>query len=319
MCPDAFRLLRAATRPLGHGPWDLAGARNLAFLLAYCESDDDDLVVFLDDDILLTSAEYRGRFVEVDGASLLRELLASTPPGSLTASGAAYLGQFDGSILDHLRAALENPADLSAFPATLPARLIFEAAPPATEGPGISGALLATTPAALRSHFLPACYNEDWIWLSLLGKPGAEIRKAESRALHAAPAFRNVSRALFSYQSIGEVVYLAVESGRTALSTAHFLAAKESLLRDMCVLLEPCTRLGAVAVAQFLQQELVHVKAMDPAALHAWFRRYLENIPVWQNLLETARERLCAPLCSLTFVQSRDRKGAVRPASTSSP
>ena len=40
---------------------------------------------------------------EVDGASLLRELLSSTPAGQLAASGTGYFGRFDGSVLDHLR------------------------------------------------------------------------------------------------------------------------------------------------------------------------------------------------------------------------
>ena len=201
-------LLKSATRKLGHGPWDLAGVRNFAFLLAYCYSNEDDLVVFLDDDILLTSAVYRGRFVEVDGAPLIRELMSSTSRGDLVASGAAYFGQVDGSVMDHLRLVSEDALrllsrdsdgcdardeaallldQLRLFPSTLPVQLAFAGARDSIEGPGVSGALLATTPASLHSHFLPLCYNEDWIWLALLGRPDAAINKASHRVLHASP------------------------------------------------------------------------------------------------------------------------------------
>lgn len=344
---DQLRLLKSVTRKLGEGPWDLAGVRNLAFLLAYCYSNEDDLVVFLDDDILLTSAVYRGRFVEVDGASLIRELLSSTPRRDLVASGVAYFGQFDGSILDHLRLVSEDtlrllsrdtrgrdPRDqagallgeLSLFPSTLPVQLAFAGARDSTEGPGISGALFATTPASLYSHFFPFCYNEDWIWLALLGRPGAAIRRVSCRALHAALPQREIGSAVLDYQNIGEVVYRAVRSamndaplGCTALeqcgetvSADHFLSAKESLMREMHSLLDVRVRIdrsnsgwldeGALRVSarsalasieRYIEDALVRVEAVNHAALHLWFRHYLADIPGWRNLLDRARARLC--------------------------
>jgi len=74
---------------------------------------------------------------------------------------------------------------LRLFPSTLPVQLAFAGARDSIEGPGVSGALLATTPASMYSHFLPLCYNEDWIWLALLGRPDAAINKASHRVLHA--------------------------------------------------------------------------------------------------------------------------------------
>lgn len=343
---EPVRLLESVTRKLGEGPWDLAGVRNLAFLLAYCYSDEDDLVVFLDDDILLTGCVYRGRFVEVDGASLIRELLSRTPGRELVASGVAYLGQFDGSILDHLRLVSEDtlrslsrePGDcdardqagplleeLSLFPSTLPAKLAFADARNSTEGPGISGALLATTPASLRSHFLPACYNEDWIWLALLGLAGAAVCRVSGSALHAAPPQREIGRAVLDYQNRGEVVYRAVRCamndappGRPALeqcgaavSADHFLSAKESLTREMHSLLDVRARIerslsswrdadalgvsarrALASIERCIEEALVRVEALDHAALHQWFRRYLADIPAWRDLLDRARARL---------------------------
>ena len=209
LAPESLRLLGSATRGLGEGPWDLAGVRNLAFLLAYSYSADDDLVLLLDDDILLTSAVHRGTFVEVDGASLLLELLSSIRRSGLVASGVAYAGQLDGSILDHLRLVSEDTLsrlsgnaddprglafleELSLFPSTLPVQPAFSDPGDSDGGPGISGALLATTPASLRSHFLPSCYNEDWIWLALLGQPGAAISRLRRKALHASPPQREI-------------------------------------------------------------------------------------------------------------------------------
>ena len=345
--PDPLRLLTSVTRKLGEGPWDLAGVRNLAFLLGYCYSNEDDLVVFLDDDILLTSAVYRGRFVEVDGASIIRELLSSTPRRDLIASGVAYSGQVDGSILDHLRLVsgdtlgllLRGPRDcdprdqaatlleeLSMFPSTLPVQLAFAGARDSTEGPGISGALLATTSASLRSHFLPFCYNEDWIWLALLGRAGDAIRRVRYRALHAAPPQLEIGSAVLDYQNIGEMVYRAVRStmndavlGCNALeqcgetvSADHFLSAKESLMREMHSLLdvrvsidsslsrrpnEGALRVSArsalASIERYIEDALVRVEAVNHAALHLWFRHYLADIPRWRDLLDRARARVC--------------------------
>jgi hypothetical protein len=340
-------LLKSATRKLGHGAWDLAGVRNFAFLLAYCYSNEDDLVVFLDDDILLTSAVYRGRFVEVDGAPLIRELMSSTPRGDLVASGAAYFGQVDGSVMDHLRLVSEDTLrlllrdphgcdareeaallldQLRLFPSTLPVQLAFAGARDSIEGPGVSGALLATTPASLHSHFLPLCYNEDWIWLALLGRPGAAINKASHRALHASPPQQEIVSGVLDYQNIGEIVYRAVRTaiddappGCTALeqceetiSADHFLSAKESLMREMRSLLDVRARIersssgwpnegdlrlsarsALVGIERFIDDALVRTEAADHAALHLWFRHYLADIPAWWNLLDGARTRLC--------------------------
>jgi hypothetical protein len=344
--PGALTFLRSATRKLGHGPWDLAGVRNFAFLLAYCYSNEDDLVVFLDDDILLSSAVYRGRLVEVDGASLIRELMASTPRGELVASGTAYFGQVDGSVLDHLRLVSEDMLRLLAldpdggapraqaavlldelrlFPATLPTRLEFAGTRDSLEGPGISGALLATTPASLHSHFLPRCYNEDWIWLALLGRPGAAINKSSYRALHASPPQLEIRSAVLDYQNIGEIVYRAVRRaindaplGCTALaqceeniSANDFLSAKESLMREMHSLLGARARIerslagwpdegdmrvsarnALAGIDRYIEDALMRAKAVNHAALYRWFRRYLTDIPAWRNLLDGARAML---------------------------
>lgn len=341
---EPSRILRSATRKLGEGPWDLAGVRNLAFLLAYCYSDEDDTVVFLDDDILLTDEVYRGRLVEVDGASLLRELLASTYPRRLVASGAAYSGQFDGSILDHLRMVSEETLtrlsrdpnggdprakdlleELSLFPSTLPVQRACAGSGDSIEGPGISGALLATTPAALHSHFLPSCYNEDWIWLALLGRAGTEIRRVSCRALHASPPQQEIGWAILDYQNAGEVVYRAVRStldggqfGYSALerceetiSTEHFLSAKQNLMGEMRALLDlracldrslsrwpdggalrASARSALAGIEQSVGNALGRFDGLDPAALHLWFRRYLADVPAWRDLLVKAREKL---------------------------
>jgi hypothetical protein len=340
-------LLKSATRKLGHGAWDLAGVRNFAFLLAYCYSNEDDLVVFLDDDILLTSAVYRGRFVEVDGAPLIRELMSSTPRGDLVASGTAYFGQVDGSVMDHLRLVSEDALrllsrdsdgcdardeaallldQLRLFPSTLPVQLAFAGARDSIEGPGVSGALLATTPASMYSHFLPLCYNEDWIWLALLGRPDAAINKASHRVLHASPPQQEIVSGVLDYQNIGEIVYRAVRTaiddappGRTALeqceetiSADHFLSAKESLMREMRSLLDVRARIERSAsewpnegdlrlsarsalagIERYIEDAIVRTEAADHAALHLWFRHYLADIPAWRNLLDWARTRLC--------------------------
>ena len=41
---------------------------------------------------------------------------------------------------------------------------------------------------------------------------------------------------------------------------------------------------------------LVRVEALNHTALYLWFRQYLADIPVWRNLLDMARARLCEDL-----------------------
>jgi hypothetical protein len=152
------------------------------------------------------------------------------------------------------------------------------------------------------SHFLPLCYNEDWIWLALLGRPDAAINKASHRVLHASPPQQEIVSGVLDYQNIGEIVYRAVRTaiddappGRTALeqceetiSADHFLSAKESLMREMRSLLDVRAR-----IESYIEDAIVRTEAADHAALHLWFRHYLADIPAWRNLLDWARTRLC--------------------------
>jgi hypothetical protein len=300
---------RSASRALGQGSWDLAGVRNFAFLLTYCYSGDDDVIVFLDDDILLSSRVYEGRFMPVDGVSLIRELVSNTPARQQVASGASYLGRFDGSILDHLRLALDDARDLSLFPSALPVQLTLPGARIVNDGPGISGALLATTPASLASHFLPACYDEDWIWLALLGQSGAAVRTVASQALHAAPPQPPVENGFVTYQNTGEVIYRAVRdamkdapSGGRALSwcenrisPGHFLEARRSVIGDIRSLREDAA--ATARIRSCLKSALEDVEALSHTALYQSFRRYLELIPSWRSLLPEARELIgCNPV-----------------------
>jgi hypothetical protein len=345
---ESSRFLKSVCRTLGHGPWDLAGVRNLAFLLAYCSSDDSEAVMFLDDDILLTSSVYESHPITIDGASLVRQLLSNTPAGELVASGASYFGRYDGSILDHLRLVIDQTRSaipetgqpgsrilerlriLGSFPSTLPVELALPGATTPEQGPGISGGLLATTPAALRSHFLPSCYNEDWIWLSLLGRPGGAIRKVQCAALHAAPLQAPVMNGFVSYQNTGEAVYRAVREVMNSappesnaleycderISIRHFVQARDSVIAevksllgaaegldaslDRCDLLAADSDLAAsVRCALAMMQScawsaLASAEALNPAALHDWFREYLGQIRCWRSLLPQAREILCS-------------------------
>lgn len=346
--PESLRLLKCTCRMLGRGPWDLAGVRNFAFLLAYCYSNENDIIIFLDDDILLTSSAYGGHFIEIEGVSLIRQLLSSIRTGQLIASGTTYFGRLDGSILDHLRLyftdltngmlsdlrdpearaqMIERLQQISLFPSTLPARIVLPGGRAALKsGPGISGALLVTTPAALLSHPLPRCYNEDWIWLSLLGQPGASIRRVRLKALHAAPPQAPIKSDFVAYQNTGEVVYRAVRavmkdaaSCRNALercwdtiSVDHLLRAKQGLAREIRSLLQAGMKLdkwldgtGLLSGEAHLRASvrsairgvrrcgkdaLESVEATDYAALYRWFQGYLRGIPKWRRLLRESRE-----------------------------
>ncbi|GCE29264.1 hypothetical protein KDA_47480 [Dictyobacter alpinus] len=183
LAPHHEEALHAFCKTLGQGEWDLAGVRNFAFLYAYACSDEDDLLVFVDDDILFQSSMYHTHAISINGSEVLRTLEASTPPKAVKASGVYYLGRADIAVCEHIQLTMEDMRiaieqkdadqkqlaalhvlleDIMLFPQTLPTRLNLPGMQLIERGPGISGAALATTPASLRSHGLMRTYNEDW-------------------------------------------------------------------------------------------------------------------------------------------------------------
>lgn len=348
--PRSLKLLNSSCKKLGTGSWDLAGVRNFAFLFANCISNDDDLLIFLDDDILFQSTTYHGHFISIDGAAVLRQFSDHTPQNGVAASGVGYLGRSDISIKEHVRLLLEDLhtlfnleskvrqqkdtlkkllREISLFPTTLPIRLNHSCTEQVEYGPGISGAALATTSASLKSHGLLRCYNEDWIWLSLLGESNDTVRRIEPKLIHAAPPQLPITIDFLIYQNIGEIIYYALEYVmkdipsqqdriswcKDKLSLEHFVAAKQDASSEICVILKNINNTktlfqrlnweiaGGSDAFRSAEQSLYKMKyyfdyvlnfigTLDPAYLYKSFSLYLTRIPVWQNLLKCAKFKL---------------------------
>ena len=158
----------------------------------------------------------------------------------------------------------EHLRQLSRFPSVLPIQLALPDVRLPQDGPGISGALLATTPASLRSHFLPGCYDEDWIWLALLGRPGTAIRRAGAEAVHAALPQEGITADLVTYQCAGEILYRAIreisdtwdggcslpEHCAASMSVAHFRRAMRSMAGEIGSAIQQVTRTREIALSR---------------------------------------------------------------------
>ncbi len=343
LTPQRFQQLLSFCKQPGYSSWDLAGVRNLAFVCALSCAQEDDFLLFLDDDMLFESAPYHGHFIVIDGVSVLRQLAQQTLPGMVVASGAGYYGRHDTSLRQHVHLVLEEVGqllsihgmgtkmspllqhrlhELSHFPHAIPLRLNLPGSALAEGGPGISGAVLATTVASLRSHCLPRWYNEDWIWLSLLSAGPGTLRKIEAHIIHAAPPQPPVTLEFFQYQMYGDIMYLALENFlkniphqahhityyQHHLSSSHFVAAQQESLQilwndwkqvqeiqrflfplqqdkssDSIDLLPLFQSLHHVA--QYLHETIRFVEAQTPALLWNDFQRYLDAIAIWREAL----------------------------------
>jgi hypothetical protein len=331
----------ASCKQLGSDAWDLAGVRNLAFLCALSCSQEEDLLLFLDDDILFESAWYAGHWIAVDGVAVLRQLIDQTIPQVITASGVGYYGRHDTSLRQHLalivkelrqalcgeeRLPLEHSSferllhDLSHFPHTMPIRLNLRDNHLAEGGPGLSGAVLATTPVTLRSHGLPRWYNEDWTWLSLL--ESASLQKIEAAVLHAAPPQTLVTHEFFRYQVRGDIIYAALaavlaslpshlprlSACQQQLSPQHFTLARQELVQALRldqkhltnVIHRLCSRgtafrtqpialptvlAGLHAITRYLEDADAFARSLD--SWHLWdeVQRYFASMALWRSAL----------------------------------
>lgn len=334
---DLDRVKHSFIRTLGSGPWDLAGVRNLAFLLGYSVSACDDLMILLDDDIVFSPTTYRGTRYNIDGGGALCELVAHTPRGGQVAAGVHYVGEMDTSLLDHLSICMralppsEHSADslstvrLHLFPRLgmrWPKHINQNDRTALHEGPSISGAVLSTTPAAVASHPLPRCYNEDWIWLRLLGSHDQSCLPISRPLLHAGPIRTRVSLDLLAYQQRGEILYAVFnqlllrwqENGHgkpsdpiqwctTHLAPEQFARAQHEAIADIRRMQKSLRTLTACpsphAATNWLTPTTValsrleaYVTAIRLDTLYAFTMRYLASVRSWRRLMRYSRLRL---------------------------
>ncbi|QBD75004.1 hypothetical protein EPA93_02940 [Ktedonosporobacter rubrisoli] len=351
--PHAATFLATNCKQLGKGSWDAAGLRNVTLLYACLCSSEEDLLIFLDDDISLQTLTYQGHLLSVDGAQALQEMNARVAARAAVAVGAGYIGRFDGAVYDHLGDLLAQIEEqlsyeegitragktleaLMGFPDVLPIRISLSAAMQDEEDaygagiirPEISGAALATTRAAICSHHFPRCYNEDWIWLALLGEQDDALQKIATDVIHAPPSQFSIRPEFFLYQNGGDVLYAAVRRAleyrpdsynRIAWCQEHFsvqhvqqaledrIAWMEKLLHKVSILerflqddhrkilWQPEEAGALVHTAQALRGYIEYaVDFMSETPVAYWFdmlSNYFADIALWRKIMQIASSR----------------------------
>lgn len=306
-----------STKDLGEERWDLAGVRNLAFATLYAESKDQDLIIFLDDDIRLSRPGSRA----TNSSQLIESLNSSIERNTASVCGVSYLGRGDHSIVGHLseiahylsglaelnreQTSLNIELFLGEFPGNFHPIERTSGLPHLGEGPGgISGAVFATTRRTLGLCSMPKFYNEDWIWLLHIKHLGAEIKHIEVPAFHLPKAPLHFLIDLVLLQEKGEIVYYALRSLKNlvsvrredlkiALEKGHrheLLKLQEclSIYRKLIAKHEQCTGENS-KILQSVMRGLDDIyrlaKAIDRKALEADFYNYFISQQPWKKLL----------------------------------
>lgn len=316
--PVSSSFIYSICKILGTGPWDLAGVRNFAFMYAYVVSDPNDLLIFVDDDMSFTDVTYQGYFMPVNGAEVLSQLYKTIVEGNALAAGVGYRGRRDMSIIEHLTNICEvavaklNNAELfeaqsyiehlGMFPTSLPIQLSL----PGDNldiglGPaGISGAVLAVKPASLLSHYLMRRYNEDWIWLLLLGHSDTEIKRVKETVVHAAPAQNSTTLDFMVYQETGEIIFNVVnnivchvptghdrlEWCKNQLSIEHILKAKEKQIQDIDICLHGLKRIADSFYTSLTENNSIYTSIYNALNLVKQLKQTISNLSHQQMLDE---------------------------------
>ena len=347
-CAEHFATYHSTyTRKLGKGSWDLAGVRNLAFLLAYSLCSPDDIAVFVDDDIVFESVTLLGHSIEVDGVKILKELCAALARPEALVAGTGLWGRLDTSVAEHIRLTFDRLGNIhylgeslrleweemltliAGFPNSIPFTLNLPTIEIRTDGPGISGGAMAVKPAALRSLGLPRTYNEDWIWLSLLGGDSSPIHRIAYCVAHVSPKDIMVDEDFVVYQSKGEIMYTAIRQVlkeamgvhsriawvREHLKPNHFDSAKDIVEEDLketltsveqgsrvlCEMSQKSNSIAHLSKEAFAGARKIHMTLSSAAAkvrclssrrLCNEIIHYLNTVPTWEALLAFGKKNI---------------------------
>lgn len=205
-----------------NGAWEPGSIRNI--VRAHARRDKPDICFWIDDDIVFGSHDAEGALVVGEGAILL-QAMADQLDGVVLAVGCKYVGRYDLSLAEHaaqvLRGAHQEISSdpcivgdclriLETVPNSLPVVLKQDEADHAEayHGPaGVSSGCLALKWESRDYPPIPHWYNEDWIWLSLLGPSERRVRRVDRSIVHAPPATPGLDVKSLVHQQVGEAVY----------------------------------------------------------------------------------------------------------------
>lgn len=237
---DGEGLFEHLLREPGRGGWDAAGMRNLAALVVIAAGSEADSVAWMDNDIVLTAGSGRGsrgqrmRPAAVGEIDVFGSALRRLRGCELMAVGVRYAGVADLSIREHVEVAIETllreggRSELALgtecgveWPeGKMPAVMDYTghaAIRGADGGPaGISAGFMIVRMAALLRAPFPRCYNEDWLWLFMLGDPDKVAAQCPLVVAHLPPARGVPSVSDLAYQECGEIVFESIVGSWTS-------------------------------------------------------------------------------------------------------
>jgi hypothetical protein len=254
---------QAWLRQPGCGNWDAAGVRNLAAITAACVAAPDDLICWIDDDILLSEID------KVDAANSgynwdriskhlrgglgVRAALERLRRSTRLVVGVRYVGVVDLSTRNHIAIGLrrlregpttrltpERDGSLSVWwpEGAFPTIVDYEGNGDglyAYRGPGgVSSGFMVTRAEVLFRFPFPRFYNEDWLWLLLLGPTRLIAEQSRQPVAHVPPppSLPRVSHLI--HEEAGEIAFDALSDycrgERNARETITLLTSQDALV-----------------------------------------------------------------------------------------
>jgi hypothetical protein len=210
-----------AFKAFGHPRWDHGGIRSFAHFVAGACAEPSDRVLFLDDDIRLTSASFLGKHYQVDMDAVRSSLLAEVPAGTLL--GAHYVGRTDMSLAEHLEQAKLSgnlsEGDIRAH----------DGKPEEQDFPifDISGAFLMLRAETVRAVPPAHIFDEDWIFIAWAEHQGVQLRVADFKPIHDGGDFLRTTVEWARIQQVSHVFFrslyraLVAAGGQPSVSSIH--------------------------------------------------------------------------------------------------
>ncbi len=277
----------AAPRSAG---WDAATPRNLALLAAASGSSADDLVCWIDDDVLVSAGAVRDsgyRAAPLAGKpacdlspSAIDSAVAQLHSESASVAGARFCGVADLSICTHIELALDagsecDPRGVCSIAVGREVEIRWRAGfvpqvidwSARAEGIlashaspyGVSSGLMVTSAAVAMRHPFAPFYNEDWLWLRSITEAGFTVKQVEAVAAHLPPAEPASCFSKLLAQELGEIVWTAIGELERDARWAREAFAKA----DVVEVLNRVRDLGLERMA--LLEAKLRERSIDPA------------------------------------------------------
>jgi hypothetical protein len=208
--PSALELLSSLCRAPGTPGWNLSCARNFLYLFLIAQYTSQQIVCFIDDDIICTPVNYCGQSFLPTVSRVFKRAVYLARKSCYLAVGPKFLGCEDIQIARSLIKAFRRlyagvlEPGFPHFTALSSGDLDLADSVP-------SGGLMLTTVETLKLVPLMPFYNEDWIWGRLVSlAPNSYVARIRGFAIHAPPRRAELRAEDIVFQETGEALYAAI-------------------------------------------------------------------------------------------------------------